>query len=88
MRLNPTLILSHFRRILRQDITLKAQATSDQLLLMQEAEREGFDAFYLTIEKMRLKLHLRSRQLQQRCGRPQQGSPPARKLSPSRPQAL
>ncbi len=53
---HPTLILSHFRRILRQDIALKAQATSEQLSLMQEAQDEGYDAFYLTTEKMRLKL--------------------------------
>lgn len=53
---HPSLILSYFRKILRQDPSLKMEATASQIALMQEAEREGFDAFYLTTQKMRIKL--------------------------------
>ncbi len=53
---HPTLVLGHLRRILRQDSVLKREATPAQLALMQEADHEGFDAFQLVTQKMRLKL--------------------------------
>ena len=53
---NPMLALGHMRRILRQDPVMKARATPVQLDLMEEAERERFDAFHLSTRSMRLAL--------------------------------
>ena len=53
---HPSLSMSHLRRILRRDPELVAEATPAQASLIEEAEREGFDAFHLTTDAMRLKL--------------------------------
>jgi cytochrome P450 len=50
------LALSYIRRILNQDRILALSATSAQKALMEEAEREGFDAFRLKPEGTTLKL--------------------------------
>ena len=53
---HPTLTLSHLRRVLRGDGELRAQATPAQLELIEEARREGWDAFHLQTQAGRLKL--------------------------------
>ena len=53
---HPMLALGHMRRILRQDPVLRAIGTDAQQTLMDEAEREGFDAFHIATDAMRLKL--------------------------------
>ena len=53
---HPTLTLNHLRRILRSDPVLKAEATPAQLALMEEAKREGWDAFHMGTDRMRLRL--------------------------------
>ena len=53
---HPSLTLGHLRRILRSDPVLRAEATPNQLALMEEAGREGWDAFHLATDRMRLAL--------------------------------
>lgn len=53
---HPMLALAHMRRMLRHDPVLKATATPAQHALMEEARREGYDAFALTTKAMRLAL--------------------------------
>lgn len=53
---HPSLAMAHLRRILRQDAELATEATDAQAELMQEAEREGFDAFHMSTDASRLKL--------------------------------
>ncbi|MCP5397141.1 MAG: cytochrome P450 [Sphingomonadaceae bacterium] len=53
---HPSLTLGHLRRILRGDPALKAEATPAQRVLMEEAQREGWDAFHLATDTMRLSL--------------------------------
>ena len=53
---HPTLTLNHLRRILRGDPVLRAEATDAQKQLMDEAQREGWDAFHLGTDRMRLQL--------------------------------
>lgn len=53
---HPMLALGHMRRILRNDPVAKANATPAQLALMEEAQREGFDAACLATPDMRLAL--------------------------------
>ncbi|WP_379548190.1 cytochrome P450 [Qipengyuania sp. DSG2-2] len=51
---HPSLTLGHLRRILRDDPLLRAEATPNQLALMEEAQREGWDAYHLATQRMRL----------------------------------
>ncbi|MEZ5694860.1 MAG: cytochrome P450 [Sphingomonadaceae bacterium] len=53
---HPSLTLGHLRQILRADPVLKAEATPAQLALMKEAQSEGWDAFHLATDTMRLAL--------------------------------
>ncbi|MEM6474715.1 MAG: cytochrome P450 [Pseudomonadota bacterium] len=48
--------LRHMRRILRSDPALKGMATRAQIALMEEAQREGFDAYSLSTGATRLAL--------------------------------
>lgn len=53
---HPMLTLAHLRRILRGDSELRAEATQAQLDFIDEARREGWDAFHLQTQASRLKL--------------------------------
>ncbi|MEQ1497394.1 MAG: cytochrome P450 [Novosphingobium sp.] len=53
---HPMLTLAHLRRLLRGDGELRADASPAQLALIDEAKREGWDAFHLQIQAGRLKL--------------------------------
>lgn len=53
---HPMLSLGHMRRILRGDSVMRATATPTQLALIEEAKREGYDAYHLTTKAMRLAL--------------------------------
>ncbi len=51
---HPMLLMSHLRRILRADPLLMAEATPAQRDLIDEARREGFDAFNMLTDASRL----------------------------------
>ncbi|MFM5908207.1 MAG: cytochrome P450 [Novosphingobium sp.] len=53
---HPMLAITHLRRILRGDPDLRSEATEAQLALMDEAAREGWDAFHLQTQANRLAL--------------------------------
>jgi Dyp-type peroxidase family len=53
---HPMLAVAHLRRILRGDSELRAEATPQQMALIAEARREGWDAFHLQTDATRLQL--------------------------------
>ena len=53
---HPSLVRNHLQRILRSDPWLEAQATPNQIAMMQEARDKGFDAMHLSTDAMRLQL--------------------------------
>ena len=53
---HPSLTLQHLRRVLRGDPALRAQATPNQIAMMDEARAKGFDALHLSTDAMRLQL--------------------------------
>ncbi|MFM5931531.1 MAG: cytochrome P450 [Novosphingobium sp.] len=53
---HPMLAIAHLRRVLRGDADLRSEATEPQLALMDEAAREGWDAFHLQTQANRLAL--------------------------------